>query len=476
MAKFYITTSLPYTNASPHIGFALEAVQADVIARWQRIEGKDVYFLTGTDEHGAKITKAAEAAHTTPEEFTDKISGEFRNLVKVLDTSTDDFIRTTDRERHWPSVKVAWEKLKENGDLYTKEYEGLYCVGCEAFITKKDLEDGLCRIHKRSPEVVKEENRFFKLSKYSSDLKEAIESDKLHIVPQSRKNEILEFIKEGLQDVSFSRPRKDLQWGVPVPEDDTQTIYVWADALVNYISALGYPDGEAFKKYWPADVHIVGKDILRFHATIWPAMLLSLGLELPKTIFVHGFITVDGQKMSKTIGNVVDPFPLVEKYGADAVRYFLLREIPSTADGDFTQEKFEERYNADLASGLGNLVARVLTVAKTVGVSLPKKAGDPDIPWLFETKKKKVEEFLDEFQFSLALEKIWESIQFCDRLIERIRPWEEPEEKKEVIGDLLFAVSKIAELLEPFLPETSKKIKIQLSRAERTSLFPRIET
>ncbi len=474
MAKFYITTSIPYVNAPPHIGFALEATQTDVIARWQRVQGKGVYFLTGTDEHGAKISKAAEAAGTTPKEFTDKISGEFRNLVKALNISTDDFIRTTDQKRHWPSVKVAWEKLKENGDLYRKEYEGLYCVGCEAFITKKDLEDGFCQIHKKKPEIVKEENWFFRLSKYSNDVKEAIESNKLRIVPESRKNEMLEFIKEGLQDVSFSRPRKDLQWGVPVPNDDTQTVYVWADALVNYISALGYPNGEKFKKYWPADVHVMGKDILRFHATIWPAMLLSLGIELPKAIFVHGFITVGGQKMSKSLGNVVDPSPLIEKYGADAVRYFLLREIPSAEDGDFTQEKFEERYNADLASGLGNLVARVLAMSQKAEVSLPQSAKNKELEDFLIKTRMEVFSALDEFQFSRAIESIWSVIQFCDKYIEEKKPWAESEGQREVLDDLLYAIQGIANFLVPFLPETSEKIKVQLSGKERTSLFPRL--
>ena len=474
MAKFYITTSLPYTNAFPHVGFALEAIQADVLARYHRQKDEDVFFLTGTDEHGAKISKAAEAAHTTPKEFTDKISGEFRNLTKALNISTDDFIRTTDQERHWPSVRVVWEKLEENGDLYIKEYEGLYCVGCEAFITKKDLADDFCKIHKEKPEVVKEENWFFKLSKYSNDVKNAIESDKLRIVPESRKNEMLEFIKEGLQDVSFSRPRKDLQWGIPVPGDDSSVIYVWADALVNYISALGYPNGEKFKKYWPADVHVVGKDILRFHATIWPAMLFSLGLELPKAIFVHGFITVNGQKMSKTIGNVVDPFPLIEKYGADAVRYFLLREIPSTADGDFTQKKFEERYNADLASGLGNLVARVLTLSTKFEIRNSKQIQNSNLQKSLKETRKKTEKALDDFQFSSALEAIWEVVHACDKYIDEKQPWRESPEQKQVIGDLLFMIGEITDLLTPFLPETSEKIKAQLSGGERTFLFPRI--
>ena len=363
MAKFYITSSLPYTNANPHIGFALEIIQTDVLARYQRQQDKDVFFLTGTDEHGTKVAKTAKDAGVSPREFTNKISGKFLELTKTLNISNDNFIRTTDQKQHWPSVRVVWEKLQESGDLEKRIYEGLYCSGCEVFITEKELVNGQCPIHKKEPEKVQEENWFFGLSKYGLQLKEKIEKDELRIVPEGRKKEVLSLINQGLEDISFSRPKEKLQWGIPVPGDDTQVVYVWADALVNYISALGYPKGEKFKKYWPADVHVVGKDILRFHATIWPAMLLSLGIELPKTIFVHGFITADGQKMSKSLGNVIDPFELVEKYGTDAVRYFFLREIPSTEDGDFSYEKFEVRYNADLASGLGNLVARVVTLA-----------------------------------------------------------------------------------------------------------------
>ncbi|PJB98939.1 MAG: methionine--tRNA ligase, partial [Candidatus Nealsonbacteria bacterium CG_4_9_14_0_8_um_filter_36_17] len=361
--KFYITTSIAYTNTPPHIGYALELIQADVLARYHRILGKKVFFLTGTDEHGQKVVKAAEEAEKEPKEFTDKITARFKLLTKVLNLSNTDFIRTTDEKRHWPVAREVWLKLKENGDIYKKNYKGLYCVGCEAFITKKDLINGKCKIHQKEPEVVEEENYFFRLSKYSKQIKEIIKKDNVKIIPEERKNEMLNFVSQGLEDVSFSRPRKDLKWGIPVPDDNSQTIYVWADALINYISALDYPNGENFKKYWPADVHCLGKDILRFHSTIWLGMLLSLGLELPKNIFVHGFITSNGQKMSKSLGNVIDPFELVKKYGTDAVRYFLLREITPTEDGDFTYEKFEARYNSDLASGLGNLVARVLTLA-----------------------------------------------------------------------------------------------------------------
>jgi len=368
MKKFYITTSIPYTNALPHIGFALEAVQADVLARYHKKLGEGVFFLTGTDEHGLKIKKAAKAVKKTPQEFVDEISARFLELTKVLNISNDDFIRTTDKKRHWPAVKKLWLKLKDNNDIYKKKYKGYYCSGCEAFVTEKDLVQGKCPIHQKEPELIEEENYFFRLSKYLPVIKKEIEKGDLKIIPQARQNEVLGYIKTGIEDVSFSRA-KEKYWGFEVPGDPSQIIYVWGDALPNYISAIGYEkETKQFKKLWPADVHCIGKDILKFHAVIWPAMLLSAGLELPKSIFVHGFINVAGQKMSKSLGNVVDPFELIKKYGVDTVRYFLLREIPSTEDGDFTREKFEQRYNSDLASGIGNLVARVNAMARDLKI------------------------------------------------------------------------------------------------------------
>ncbi|MBI4138214.1 MAG: methionine--tRNA ligase [Candidatus Wildermuthbacteria bacterium] len=476
MEKFYITTSIPYVNGPPHIGFALEIIQADVLARFNRRKGSAVFFLTGTDEHGLKIAKSAKDAGVSPREFTDSISGKFRDLAKKLDISNDDFIRTTDAIRHWPAVQTVWKQLKEHSDLEKRSYEGLYCAGCEAFMAEKDLAEGLCPIHKKAPEPVKEENWFFLLSKYGPALKEKLESGELRIVPESRKNEILELIKQGLQDVSFSRPKEKLQWGIPVPDDDTQVVYVWADALTNYISALGYPSGEKFKEYWPASVHAVGKDILRFHATIWPAMLLSLGLPLPKIIFVHGFITVEGQKMSKSLGNVIDPFSLIEKYGADAVRYFFLREVPAAEDGDFSFERFEQRYNADLASGLGNLVARVLKMGDMAfGETLPVPAGfsDKQFQSVADEARKGIDGALDNFQFGSALEKIWEVMRFCDKYIDEKKPWEQKDGSREVIGDLLFAIHELADFLEPFLPGAARKITIQLAGRDRAALFPR---
>jgi len=467
--KFYITTSIAYTNAPPHLGFALETVQADVIARYHRLLGEDVFFLTGTDEHGQKIVKAAEEAGKDPKKFTDEISRKFKQLANSLNISNTEFIRTTDRKKHWPTVQKIWLELKKKGDIYKKNYKGLYCSGCEAFITKKDLVNGKCAVHQREPEIIEEENYFFRLSRYSKQIKKILEKNEIKIIPETRKNEMLSFAKQGLEDISFSRPRKDLKWGIPVPDDNSQTIYVWADALTNYLS--GAPGR------WPADIHFIGKDIQKFHCLIWPGMLLSLGLPLPRKIFVHGFINVQGQKMSKSLGNIVDPFELIEKYGVDSVRYFLLREIPPTEDGDFTREKFEGRYNADLSRGLGNLVARVVKMAQISNFQFPNSNKFSNSK--FQTKINKTREechrSLNELRFNEALAAAWELISFCDRYIEKEKPWQESKKQKEIIGNLLFALKEIAELLQPFLPESSDRIKKQIKTGRSSEpLFPRI--
>ncbi len=471
--KFYITTSIAYTNALPHIGFALELIQADVLARYHYLQGEDVYFLTGTDEHGIKVQQTAEKKHISPALFAGEITEKFKALKELLNLSNNDFIKTSDTKRHLPSVQKAWKKLQENGDIYKKDYKGYYCVGCEAFITEKNLVDGKCPIHKTKPEVIEEENYFFRLSKYQKKLQELITSDKIKIVPRERKNEALSFIKQGLEDISFSRSAQNLKWGIPVPDDKGQIIYVWCDALINYISALGYADdSEKFHKFWPADVQCIGKDILRFHAIFWPAILLSLSLKLPKQILVHGFITSAGQKMSKSLGNVIDPFELVKKYGTDPVRYFLLREIPSTKDGDFTIEKFEDRYNSDLAKGLGNLVARVLKLSTQQNQKT--ECQNQKLKEQINTTKEIYEKSLKSFQFDVALKAIWELIGFCDKYIEKERPWEDRENKKTIIDNLLFIIREIAKFLEPFLPETSEKIFEQLKTKKSEPLFPRI--
>lgn len=456
MKKTYLTTSIAYTNAPPHIGYALELVQADSYARFKRSIGDDVWFLTGTDEHGLKINQRAKDLGINTIDFCNDMSSMFLKLIQELNISNNDFIRTTDKEKHWPGVIKLWNSLVENGDIYEKEYEGYYCVGCEAFITSKDIVDEVCALHKKKPEKVKEKNYFFRLSRYSSRILECLEEDIIKVIPQSRKNEMISFVRSGLEDVSFSRPKNKVEWGIPVPGDDNQLIYVWADALTNYISAIGYGRTD-ISDYWPADVHFVGKDISKFHILIWPAMLMSLGLDLPKNIFIHGFITVDGQKMSKSLGNVIDPFELIEKYGADAFRYYFLREITPTEDGDFSYLKFQERYNADLVDGLGNLFSRINAMARKVsinGLVVEKEIAD-----LVNDIKKQRDEAIENFKFSAALASIWELISFADKYIEENKPWEKNTKNKEqVICNLVYLVNNIGELIIPFMPETSNKI------------------
>ncbi len=468
--KFYITTSIMYANGAPHVGFALELIQADVLARYHRLIGDETWFLTGTDEHGSTVARAAEKSGKTPEQLVDEVTDKVKELVKELNISNDDFIRTTDKDRHWPAVIKLWNKLIENGDLYKKEYEGLYCVGHEAFIKKSDLVDGLCPLHKTEPEKIKEENWFFKLTKYKKDIRKKIESGEFKIVPETRAKELLNLLDDA-EDVSFSRPSSTLKWGIPVPNDPSQTMYVWADALTNYISAIGYaddsPDGEEqFKKLWPADVHLVGKDILRFHAMIWPAMLLSVGLELPKAIYVHGFINIEGKKMSKTIGNVIDPFAVVKKYGVDGTRYFLLREIPSGEDGDFSYKKLEERYNGDLANGLGNLVQRVATLIESnLGGELifKKELVEEDIEHKVNESIELYKKNISEFKLHEALGNVWDMVRLSNMYTDDSTPWdhkilEQQERFLQIMTSLVYIIHNISLLLQPFIPETSDKI------------------
>lgn len=471
--KFFITTSIAYVNASPHLGFALESIQADVLARYYRTLGAEVFFQTGTDEHGIKILRTAQDAEDEVQLFVDKHAARFKELKSALNLSWDAFVRTSDKERHWPQASKIWKLIEERGDLYKKTYRGLYCVGCESFKTEKDLVQGLCPIHKREPEMIEEENWFFRLSKYGDALKSLYAENTLKIVPEHRKNEILALLNEGLEDISFSRPRKSLPWGIPVPSDDTQTMYVWADALTNYVD---YPEK------WPADVHLIGKDILRFHAVIWPAMLLSAGLELPKNIFVHGFITIDGHKMSKSLGNVVDPFELIKKYGTDPVRYYLLREITSGEDGDFGIEKFEERYNGDLANGLGNFSARVLTLASKLD-QISDSVLERGVEEKITQTKLVVQEKMTQFRLHEALGAIWELIAFGDKYVNSHKVWEvkDENEKRIRLFNLLVILDNTGAMLQPFLPETSNKIKESIAwergamKAKKgENLFPRL--
>jgi methionyl-tRNA synthetase len=476
--KFYVTTAIDYVNAPVHLGHSLEKVQADVLARYHRSLGEDVFFLTGTDENAQKNVLAAEKEGISTKKFVDQNANFAKNLWKKFNISFDYFIRTTNKKIHWPGVKKLWLKCKEAGDIYKRSYTGLYCTGCEVFLREKDLKDGLCPYHLKKPEVVSEENYFFRLSKYQKELERIIEKDEIEIFPRERKNEVLSFIRSGLEDFSISRPRERMKgWGIPVPGDRSQIIYVWFDALTNYISAIGYGrDEKTFKKYWPADLHIIGKDILKFHAIYWPAMLLSAKIELPRRILVHGFITVAGQKMSKSLGNIVNPLEIIEKYGADPLRYFLLRESSPFEDLDFTFEKFKQRYNSDLVAGLGNLAARIISLAqkfKALPFSKIRKK-NPEIKEKILNVSKRYKEAMKEFKFNEALVSIWDLIGFCDKFIERERPWEERKGQREIIENLLLSLFQIAELLEPFLPQTSEKIKKQIRGKKAEHLFPKV--
>ncbi len=448
--KFYITTTIPYANAPPHIGFAMEIIQADVLARWNRLLKKDVFFLTGTDEHGSKNYKQAKEAKLTPQQFVDKNSAFFKELAERLNISINNFIRTTDKERHWPGVIKMWNKLSESGDIYKKEYEGKYCNGCERFVTEKDLIGERCPDHPNLvPETISEENYFFKLSKYSDKIKELIKEDKIEIVPEKAKNDFLSLISNGLTDVSFSRDKKHLPWGVPVPGDENQVLYVWGDALVNYLTGIGYPD-KKYKKYWPADIHVVGKDMLRFHTGIWPGMLLSAGIELPKKVIVHGFLTVNGQKMSKSLGNIISPLKLREKYDSDIIRYFLLRNIPFGEDGDFSEYRLIERNNSELANKLGNLVSRVSALAEKYGLEKTKSN--------LEVKQtlNEVEDHFNKYELHKAIEKIFAYIDKANEYIQSSKPWETQDKK--VLYEIALAIKNATILLSPFMPETSNKI------------------
>lgn len=490
MEKFYITTSIPYVNDKLHIGHALEFAQADAVARYTRLTGKEVYFSTGSDEHGAKIMRSAESKGKNVREFVDENAANVKAVLLALNISNNDFIRTSDEKRHFPSAQKLWKELEEAGDIYKSSYKGLYCVGHEAFVTEKDLVNGVCPDHGKAPELIEEENYFFRLSKYTDEIKKKIESGELKIIPESKKNEILSLLKSGLEDISFSRPAKDLPWGIPVPRDATQTMYVWCDALVNYISALGYgqEDSANFQKFWPADLHVIGKDILRFHSAIWPAMLLSAGLPLPRAIFVHGFVSVDGQKMSKSLGNVINPLDFVEKFGSDPVRFYLLSEIPAFEDGDLSLEKFKEAYNGVLAGGIGNLTQRT---AKMIGqyfnneilkpnddllISVPvrqklnffKEANENSfeffsLPYIFKNfTLLKYKEAMENFEFNKAINHLLSFSSQMDKYIEEYKPFklikEDSEKTAAVLWNLAYGITGLAVLLQPFMPETADKI------------------
>ncbi|MBI5457049.1 methionine--tRNA ligase [Candidatus Kaiserbacteria bacterium] len=488
MKKFYITTPIFYPNANLHLGHAYTTTVSDILARYHRLMGEKTHFLTGSDENTQKMVDAARKTGTDPMMFLDDIVKNFSVLYKRLNISYDQFIRTSDQVIHWPGAQLMWEKLSETGDIYEKEYEGLYCVGHEAFITEKDLVDGKCPDHGAIPERIREKNYFFRLSKYTEQIARKIETDELLIVPKTRKQEILSFLKQGLDDVSFSRPRRaDMpqQLGIPVPGDESQTVYVWCDALANYITALGYGRGDGQMEFWPADVHVIGKDILRFHAAIWPGMLLSAGLPLPKSLLVHGFITSGGKKMSKTLGNVIDPVELLDEYGTDPVRYFLARHISTFEDGDITHEGFLEAYNANLANGLGNFAARVMTLSEKYIENIEEHIGFFSLPELKNTvvsdATQKYFKALDAYDFNAAADAIWEEIAAGDARMQKVKPFELvkldiDKAVEELSKNFVQRLWRIAVMLEPIMPETALKLKEAIkSNKKPDNLFPRKE-
>ena len=470
MNKFYITNAIPYVNAAPHVGHALEFVQSDTIARYHRLKGEDVLLLCGGDENALKNVQAAQEEDVPIQEFVDRNTNSFYELSKKLNVQFDVWQKGSD-QNHYLSSQKLWELCSKNGDIYKRAYRGLYCVGCEAFYNKEDLDEkGECLEHPgKKLEEVEEENYFFKLSRYQDKLLKLIESDEYKIIPEFRKNEMLSFIKSGLQDFSVSRTNERAKnWGVPVSKDDSQRIYVWFDALNIYQSGIGFGwDDAKYKKWWPADVHVIGKGIIRFHAIYWPAILLSSGLKLPKTLFVHEYFTVNGQKMSKTIGNVIDPIELIEKHGADPLRYYFLAKFSPFQDGDFSEDKFKEVYNADLANGLGNLVARVARLCEKVKHQAKENK---------EELNKDVQEKLSEYKFNEAISFVWNKIAEIDKKINREEPWKlADEDLKKTLEVYVSDIQTIGTNLKPFLPETAEKILKQFSSKIKSAapLFPR---
>ncbi len=468
---FYVTTSIPYVNDKPHIGHLLEFIQADVLARYHRGIGDDTFLLTGTDEHGQKIFEAAQKANVDTKTFAAKNSELFLEMAKLAGMSNDYFVRTTD-QRHKDAAQKIWQACQK--DIYKGTYSGLYCTGCEQYYTQRESVDGNCPIHHTSLENLEMESYFFALSKYQSEISRLIENNELQIIPQKRRNEMAQFAKN-LEDVSISRPKTALKWGVEVPDDPSHVMYVWFDALTNYISAVGYSDDtKMFDNFWPADVHIIGKDIARFHCLLWPAMLLSAGLQPPKKVYIHGFIQSGNQKMSKSLGNVIDPKEYMNKYGVDPLRYYLLRYIPYDNDGDFTDERFVEMYNSDLANNLGNLVARTATMLSKYCGGKFNRVETIQISGL--------EDDIADCAFNKYLDKLFNRLDSLNAAIEQNKPWEminnDKSKTEEFLSSLACEIDVIANKLRPFMPSTADKItqtfkhdQVDLSVG---NLFPRL--
>lgn len=475
-SRFYITTSIPYINGEPHLGHAMEFTQADVIARYARSQDMDVVFSTGTDEHGLKVAETAEKQGITPKALADANAEKFRELLVALNITNDRFIRTTDKG-HEQRAQVIWKNLKE--DIYKSKYIGWYDVRQEEFVLESQLDPERTNPeHPKAYRRVEEENYFFKLSKYSARILEAIESDELKIRPSTKRNEVLSLLKEGLEDISISRPKEKIGWGVPVPGDPSQVMYVWFEALMNYITVLGYPEHQDFKHFWPANYQIIGKDILRFHAAIWPGMLMALNLPLQKNLYVHGFVNIDGAKMSKSDGNVVAPSEIIEMYGADAFRYYFLRKIPSYNDGDFSWSLLDQAYHNELANELGNAVQRTVVMIDKYQQGLigdmPPASHDAAV----------YHQSIKDCRFDKALDEVWDQVRGLNQYIEEQKPWAiakqgDTDHLTEVLAYMAGCLVEIADLLKPFLPDTSQAIKNifdeGILRKPTNVLFPRIE-
>ncbi len=478
MSRILLTTSIPYVNGNPHIGHAFEYVQSDALARSLRATGHDVLFTAGTDENALKNVESAQKAGKSTQEFVDEKVAIFQDLLKTYQISNDVFIRTSSPE-HARGCQKLWELSKK--DIYKKSYTGLYCVGCEAFYADGEFPDNICPHHNRKLEVVIEENYFFALSKYQKFMEDLLESERLKIFPSYRRDELLNFVKKGLQDFSISRPATRTKgWGIPVPGDTTQNMYVWYDALTNYITALGFGGDESqYKSYWEASdmrIHVIGKDIIKFHGIYWPAMLQSAGLQLPTHLYTHGFITNAGQKMSKTLGNVVDPFELVKKYGLSATRYYLLREIPPHDDGDYSDTRMTQLHTADLANELGNLVSRTCAIAAKDGLEIQTES-HPESSLPRTRRDKGSSEPLSNINYQLSLISLWDQVKEINKSFNTFEPWAKTaEERKTFMLSVLSQLTAIGSSLTPFLPEVGERIvKVTSGKIEKIPpLFPRI--